>query len=412
MNNNFLLLAIFAFCLTGKSQLTTIQFSDSLFPQENESHGFTFLFDVNADSVSTRFGVFHFKYPKNFQANDTAYCSEYFVGFPGKRPRGISMLVANYKSGNPTLYIDRNNNLDFGDDYNSPISFRDSSTFFVLTGKSDPKEQFGMKYWIDKLDTASTSFHDKMFNVEGMREKGIDMMSSLYWFKTKRYESRITKTTLNGDSVKVALHDYNINGRFDDAGKDMIFFGEPNFPFDADLISGALTLDTSATLFSFHNQVYKVIEVDPFGKFITIEPSNLAYEKSLGPGDPMPNLMLPTPQGDSLSLKSMIDGKHYLVIDMWADWCKPCHASAPKLKEFAEKHRDKVKMLGVSPHNLNDAVANYTTKYGHDWTQALTTKEFMKTFLADEYPRYILIDPKGKIVSLRTYPHQIEELIE
>lgn len=411
MKNYFLPIALSLFCLIGKSQPITFHFSDSLYAQEDEGHGFTFLFNVKADSVSTRFGVYHFQYPENFEAKDTAYCSEYFVGFPGKRPRSISILVANYKSGNPTFYIDRNNNLDFGDDYDSPITFNDSSTYFILTGKDSSNEQFGIKYWVGKEDSADINSLDNMFDVAGMREKGIDMMSSRYWFYTKRHESRILKSVLNGDSVKVAIHDYSINGRFNDAGKDMIFFGETNFPFDADLISGAVTLDSATTLFSFHNQVYQVIEIDPFGRFITIEPSNLAYEKPLGPGDMMPNLKLPTPSGDSLSLKSMLDGQHYLMIDMWADWCKPCRESAPRLKEFAEKHMDKITMLGVSPHNINDAVAKYTAEYNHNWTQALTTKEFMKTFLAEEYPRYILVDPTGKIISLRTYPHKIEELI-
>ncbi len=97
---------------------------------------------------------------------------------------------------------------------------------------------------------------------------------------------------------------------------------------------------------------------------------------------------------------------------MWADWCKPCHGSAPKLQEFALKHSERVKLLGVSPHNINNAVEKFTTQYKHNWPQALTTPLFMKTFLAEEYPRYILIDPQGKIVSLKTYPHLVEEIIK
>lgn len=410
MKTNFLLIALYFLCFFSRGQQTTIQFPDGLFPQENNGHSFAFLYNVKGNSVSTRFGVFNFKYPENFKANDTAYCAEYFLGYPGERSNGISILVANYKIGTPTLYIDRNNNLDFGDD-DPPISFVDSATFFILRGKSSPKAQFGIKYWIENKDSTAIYFHDKMFNIPSLRAEGIDMISSRYWINTKRYENRITTTVLNGDSVKVALHDYNVNGRFDDLGKDMIYFGEPDLPFNADLLAGAITLDTSTTLFSYKNQTYKVNHIDPYGRSITVEPSDLPYEKPLGPGDLMPDLKLPTPSGDSLNLQSLIDGKHYLMIDLWADWCKPCRATAPQLKEFAEKYTDHLKLLGVSPHNRNDAVAKYTTQYEHNWTQALTTPEFIRTFMIDEYPRYILISPEGKIVSMSIYPRDAEPIL-
>ena len=410
MKNYFLLITLFLLCLSGTSQPITFQFSDSLYAEEDDSHGFVYLHKIAGNSVTTRQGTFQITFPKDFKGDDTAFCHEYFVGYPGEVPRGIGILIANYQSSAPTLYVDLNNNLDFGDD-DEPIHFSDSSTYLTFTGKPDPEARFSICYWLSKKDTAGIHYLDKSFQIQVLNERGIGLMSSEFWFNSKRHNNTILKTTLNEDSVKIALHDYNVNGRFDDAESDMIFVNDVEIPFDSYPTSGCITLDSNLTLFSFHNQVYQVTEIDPYGRFITIEPSNLAYEKPLGPGDEIPDLKLPTPNGDSLSLKSMLDGQHYLLIDMWADWCKPCRASAPELKEFAEKHKDHLKILGVSAHNVNDAVAKYTAEYGHDWPQALTTKEFMKTFLAEEYPRYILVDPNGKIISLRTYPHEIEELI-
>ncbi|WP_417590268.1 TlpA family protein disulfide reductase [Owenweeksia hongkongensis] len=410
MKQHFLLFALLVFCLSGKTQPTTIQFSDSLYCEENLSHTFVFLEHVNGNHVRGHFvGDLSFIYPENFKHSDTAFTHEYFIGYKGKIKRGIGILIGDYNSSSPTMYVDYNNNLNFRDD-GDPIIFIDSTAYLTLPSKANPTAQFSLLYSLPKFDSTKTHFLNKTFNVDTQTTKGL--MSSKYWYYSKRHNNKLSKTLLNGDSLKIVLHDYNCNGTFNDPGEDLVFVNQPMIPFDAFPTSGCITLDSNFTLFSFNDQIYRIVEIEPTGRFITFEETDLPYEKPLGPGDQMPNLMLPTPQGDSLSLKSMIDGKHYLVIDMWADWCKPCHASAPKLKEFAEKHRDKVKVLGVSPHNLNDAVANYTTKYGHDWTQALTTKEFMKTFLAEEYPRYILVDPTGKIISLKTYPHQIEALIE
>lgn len=409
MKNYFLPITLFLLVLSGKSQSITFHFSDSLYAEEDLSHSFVFLEHVNGNNVKGRFaGELSFTYPNNFEYSDTAFTHEYFIGYEGKIKRGIGILIGDYNSVSPTMYLDYNNNLDFRDD-GRPVFFTDSTAYLTFSSKTYPSAKFSILYSLTKFDSTKVDFLNKTFNVDTQASQGL--MSSQYWYYSKRHNNKILKTILGGDSVKIALHDYNVNGRFDDANSDLIFINDVEIPFDSYPTSGCITLDSATTLFSFHNQVYQVTEIDPFGRFITIEPSALPYKKPLAPGDMMPDLKLPTPSGDSLSLKSMIDGQHYLVIDMWADWCKPCRNSAPQLKVFAEKHKDKITMLGISPHNVNDAVAKFTAQYDHDWTQALTTKEFMKTFLAEEYPRYILVDPTGKIISLRTYPHKIEELI-
>ncbi len=398
-----------AICFSSIAQPITINFTDSLYAEEDLYHGYVYLNHVNGNKVSIRQGELTFTYPKNFSAEDTAFYNEYFIGYEGKVSRGIGILIANYLSAQPALYVDLNNNLDFSDD-GSPVQFSDSTAYLTFRSKSDAEAKFSILYTIAKKDSAHLVFLDKMFQVDKTSKTG--KMPSEFWFNAKRHNNKLIKTVLNGDSVKIALHDYNCNGRFDDAGKDLIFINNPEIQFNAFPTSGCITLDSSTTLFSFKDQVYKVVEVDPLGRYLTIEPSNLPYTKPIGPGDKMPDIKLPTANGDSLSLYSLLDGKHYLLIDMWADWCKACHGSAPKLREFADQHSASIKLLGVSPHNLNNAIEKYTTKYEHHWQQALTTPTFMKAFLAEEYPRYILIDPNGQIISLKTHPSSIPQLIK
>lgn len=401
------------FCLVAAgsaAQQHTLFFTDSLYAEENLAHSFAFLEHVKGNNVEGHFiGSLSITYPENFNHQDTAFTHEFFVGYEGQVKRGIAILIGDYNSSAPTLYIDYNNNLDFRDD-GPPTVFKNSSAYITLSAKAPHNGKFSIRYTIPKPDSASVHFLNKTFNVDSQATHGL--MSAEYWYDSKRHNNKLTKTLLDGDSVKVVLHDYNVNGNFDDIGSDLIFFNQPIIPFDAFPTSGCIKLDTNTTLFSFKNKTYKVVEIEPTGRYITIEETDLPYKKPLGPGDVMPNLTLATPSGDSLKLVDMLDGEHYLMINMWANWCKPCHNSAPKLKEFADKHSEKIKVLGVSPHNVNNAIEKFTAQYNHDWLQALNSKEFMQVFLAEEYPRYILIDPKGIIISLRTFPHEVEDKLK
>lgn len=122
--------------------------------------------------------------------------------------------------------------------------------------------------------------------------------------------------------------------------------------------------------------------------------------------------------GGKMSLDDL-KGK-YVYIDVWATWCGPCKAEIPYLKEVEKAYHGKnIEFVSISV----DVAKNY-----EKWKQMIAEKElggiqlladksFESKFVGDYkingIPRFILIDPQGKIVSATApRPSSGEELIK
>ncbi len=96
----------------------------------------------------------------------------------------------------------------------------------------------------------------------------------------------------------------------------------------------------------------------------------------------------------------------YVYIDVWATWCGPCIAEIPALELLQNQFKDKnVVFLSVSIDQEKDF---------EKWLKMIEDKnlagnqviadnawqsEFVKAYLIDGIPRFILLDPENKIVS-------------
>ena len=108
---------------------------------------------------------------------------------------------------------------------------------------------------------------------------------------------------------------------------------------------------------------------------------------------------------------SLIDlrGK-YLYIDVWATWCGPCIAQIPASIKLEKLYHDKnIEFVYISIDVRDRPVYNYDK-----WREMIEEKslggvqlfadnawdsKFTRAFIINSIPRYLLIDPKGNIVS-------------
>ena len=121
--------------------------------------------------------------------------------------------------------------------------------------------------------------------------------------------------------------------------------------------------------------------------------------------DAAPDFNVVDISGNKLSLDSF-KGK-YLLIDFWADWCKPCIAKFPEVKSLINEYSDKgLEVLFVSFDETEDDWKKGVKKYDlNNWDHTfvgfnnIDSKESIGyQFDIKPIPAYILIDPNGKII--------------
>jgi len=108
--------------------------------------------------------------------------------------------------------------------------------------------------------------------------------------------------------------------------------------------------------------------------------------------------------GKQVSLKSL-RGK-YVYIDVWATWCGPCKAEIPFLTKIENDYHGKnIHFVSLSVDRMTDKTKwiSYVKDNKLQGIQLLADQDFnsgfVKKFNINSIPRFILIDPQGKIVS-------------
>jgi len=96
----------------------------------------------------------------------------------------------------------------------------------------------------------------------------------------------------------------------------------------------------------------------------------------------------------------------YVYVDVWATWCGPCRAEIPFLKKVEEKYESKnIAFVSISVDVQKDFEKwkKFVAEKQLGGVQLFADKDwnsdFMKSYSINSIPRFILIDPTGKIIS-------------
>lgn len=154
-------------------------------------------------------------------------------------------------------------------------------------------------------------------------------------------------------------------------------------------------------------ELYMANQTDPELKQ-AMEDSYTSLSK-ITPGNESPSFDYENFKGGTTSLESLKG--NYVYIDVWATWCMPCLKEVPYLKEVEKDYQDKnISFVAISIDEAKDY---------EKWKEMVAEKElvgiqlysggdawksdFTQGYRVNSIPRFILIDPEGKIYDADTY---------
>jgi peroxiredoxin len=155
----------------------------------------------------------------------------------------------------------------------------------------------------------------------------------------------------------------------------------------------------------------QILDTEMTNKFVTLIKERLERVKNTEIGAILPNIELPTPDGNLISIESL-RGK-YVLVDFWASWCGPCIREIPNLKNAYEKYQDKgFEIISISIDHDKEAWLYGISKHELNWLHVSDLQAFNSTVakqLAVAYvPHTFLLAPDGVIIAVDVRGEELE----
>ena len=275
--------------------------------------------------------------------------------------------------------------------------------YFVL------KEKQGyMPIWVDKgtINVKTDLMHMRSPQITGSKSQDLYMAYQDSVSKFSQMENAMGQdysvARKNGDTKKMDEIEEAYNKLQDEKNNYMIGYAMRH---NKDVVSAFIIMNNSYSL--------NVNQLDSVVSAFDSSINNSYYVKHLqdrvktlkrvAVGQHFVDFTLNDPDGNPVSLSSVVEKNKYTLVDFWASWCMPCRGENPNVVAAYKKYHDKgFTVFGVSLDKDHDKWVEAIKKDGLTWTHVSDLKywgsEAAKLYGVQSIPHNVLIDSNGIIV--------------
>lgn len=367
----------------------------SQFGKNSDLVSFSPVFKLNSQTISNRSVSAELrKLPFNEPLKNPAYFFLYFNGAKNTVfGNEVAVLMDDYTSRNPTLFIDSNGNLDFTDD-DSPVKLTDK----IVVGLTNTENSNRKFYYLLGKSQVSKENAPRLESRYVAQFAKNELIPAHLWVTNQRLSVNITLSEIADQKITTLLLDSDADGLYSfdpDEPGDRIALIEGHLNGENDLneyLRSGEPIDHNA-VFDLYGQNYRFSALTQ--EQLTITSTTKDTKSFFKKGEDISNLEIILIDGKTISVKDYLDGKTPLLLDVGGTWCGGCVAQEPIIKALAEKKS--VKVIGIFGHDTKERVEKYVKTHQLNWPVALMSESFKEAFRINSYPTYILVSPEGKI---------------
>jgi cytochrome c biogenesis protein CcmG/thiol:disulfide interchange protein DsbE len=122
-------------------------------------------------------------------------------------------------------------------------------------------------------------------------------------------------------------------------------------------------------------------------------------------GDPVPDRTLPRLPGPGTGTIAEQRGK-WVLVNLWASWCIPCHDEAPVLERFYRRERKHdTTVVGINVQDNRDDALAFLHEHPTAYTELRSIgSERSSAFGAIGVPENFLVNPRGRLALIWRQP--------
>jgi thiol-disulfide isomerase/thioredoxin len=214
----------------------------------------------------------------------------------------------------------------------------------------------------------------------------------------------------------ISFEDADKNGSYDDIGTDYVsvsMHGRDSVFMHSSVSSSSIA---PFSTIQAHNKIFKLGFVNIKNSSVDIVVcENCRNDKDFKPTvklvDSVPNLQVKLIDESEINLRSLIDSKKMVYVDIWGTWCAPCITMLPELKEIYENHKSELTILSLNYRDSKEDVKKFVREHKINWLNGYSNNLINSELLLLGYPYGILFDGNGRLIRSNVNLKTLKEIL-